>query len=468
MRGRYAVLFLVVAVLLTPSDAFAVVTVGSDLSGETGSADCGGSTCTIAQTALPGRDVTAPFDGVIVHWRVRAATGSVRLRVLHPAGAGAFTNAAQSQPVQATSTESLTFNSRTPVKAGDSIGVDLIDPSSSLGYRSTPGATDATWEPEFNPMAVETRSPSGSGADEDLYNADIEPDADGDGYGDETQDLCPTDKATHFACADIALATSVTPTPVFFGDAITYTLTITNNGPADAQAVGFSFFGSPDPHAPEVFVSATPSAGTCSAPTLDTQKHLRPGHCDIGDIALGRSATVTLVVRYFEARAFHDTLTVGSSPHDPNAANNAGTFDFTVAMRTTACSNARDGTELADRTLAGTSFGDLLHGFAGNDVISGLDGADCIFGGAGADKLKGGTGNDKLYGEAGNDYLIGDAGNDLLIGGPGTNRYNAGPGNDIINSRNHVSEIVVCGPGKDRVKADKSDRLSGCEKKSVR
>ena len=32
-------------------------------------------------------------------------------------------------------------------------------------------------------------------------NADVEPDADGDGFGDETQDQCPSDKATHGACA---------------------------------------------------------------------------------------------------------------------------------------------------------------------------------------------------------------------------------------------------------------------------
>ena len=33
-----------------------------------------------------------------------------------------------------------------------------------------------------------------------LANADIEPDADKDGYGDETQDLCSSDASTQGAC----------------------------------------------------------------------------------------------------------------------------------------------------------------------------------------------------------------------------------------------------------------------------
>ena len=35
-----------------------------------------------------------------------------------------------------------------------------------------------------------------------MLSADIEPDADHDGFGDETQDKCPTDATTHDACPD--------------------------------------------------------------------------------------------------------------------------------------------------------------------------------------------------------------------------------------------------------------------------
>jgi hypothetical protein len=39
-----------------------------------------------------------------------------------------------------------------------------------------------------------------------------------------------------------------------------------------------------------------------------------------------------------------------------------------------------------------------------------------------------------------------------------------GSGNDTINVRNHKRDIVNCGRGKDRVIADKIDKLRGCER----
>jgi hypothetical protein len=45
-------------------------------------------------------------------------------------------------------------------------------------------------------------------------SAQLEADADGDGYGDETQDECPTDASTHGACPDTtAPDTTITSGP---------------------------------------------------------------------------------------------------------------------------------------------------------------------------------------------------------------------------------------------------------------
>ena len=52
----------------------------------------------------------------------------------------------------------------------------------------------------------------------------------------------------------------------------------------------------------------------------------------------------------------------------------------------------------------------------------------------------------------------------MIVGGPGRNRYDGGMGSDSINSANGVRELVDCGFGRDFVKADPRDRLSGCEK----
>jgi Ca2+-binding RTX toxin-like protein len=134
-----------------------------------------------------------------------------------------------------------------------------------------------------------------------------------------------------------------------------------------------------------------------------------------------------------------------------------------------------------DDLLNGTPGADTIFGLGGNDVILGLGGNDVLDGGTGDDNLDGGSGRDKLKGGKGDDSLTGGAGDDVLIGGPGRDKLNGGkgndtlignggkdslvggPGNDTINSRDGIAELVKCGSGRDKVKADKKDRLSGCE-----
>jgi hypothetical protein len=159
------------------------------------------------------------------------------------------------------------------------------------------------------------------------------------------------------------------------------------------------------------------------------------------------------------------------------------------------CSWIRNGTVGAD-VIVGTPSGNTIYGFAGNDVLRGEAGDDCLLGGQGRDRLSGGPGRDKLFGDRdndrlsggadgdrlmggqgndrlrggrGSDRLIGGPGPDRLLGGPGRDRLLGGPGNDIINSVDRRRDIVLCGPGRDRVRADRVDRLVGCEiKKRVR
>lgn len=113
--------------------------------------------------------------------------------------------------------------------------------------------------------------------------------------------------------------------------------------------------------------------------------------------------------------------------------------------------------------IIGLGGDDLLDGGPGNDNLDGGPGDDTLKGGPGNDFLTGGPGNDRLFGGAGNDKLSGGKGNDILVGGPGKDSFNAGPGNDTINSKDGIPENVNCGPGKDKVTADRSDSLHGCE-----
>ena len=140
------------------------------------------------------------------------------------------------------------------------------------------------------------------------------------------------------------------------------------------------------------------------------------------------------------------------------ASNGGGSRSATsasvIARFPGACANPQTGGAGPDR-LTGLALGDRLRGLGGNDVLRGLAGDDCLSGGTGNDTLTGGTGNDTLAGDAGNDTLRGDA---------GTDRFSGGAGNDTINSRDQRRETVSCGTGRrDRVTADRVDRLVGCE-----
>jgi hypothetical protein len=118
------------------------------------------------------------------------------------------------------------------------------------------------------------------------------------------------------------------------------------------------------------------------------------------------------------------------------------------------CANVFRGGRGRDRIRA-SAFGDRLLGGRGNDSLSGLAGADCLSGESGNDKLSGGEGNDRLKG---------GRGRDKLTGGKGKDSFSAGSGKDRVNSRDGRRERVNCGSGRDRVTADKRDRLRGCER----
>ena len=118
-----------------------------------------------------------------------------------------------------------------------------------------------------------------------------------------------------------------------------------------------------------------------------------------------------------------------------------------------ACATEKRGTGGRD-TLTGTDGGDRLVGLKGNDNIKGLGGDDCLFGNKGSDRVNGGSGADQLSG--GNKR-------DRLVGGPGIDVIRAGNAGDVIKARDGEADIVDCGGGVDRVKADKRDKLTNCE-----
>ena len=148
----------------------------------------------------------------------------------------------------------------------------------------------------------------------------------------------------------------------------------------------------------------------------------------------------------------------------------------------------------ASETLAASAASTRLLGLEGNDRLTGGPGGDCIDGGPGNDRIAGLAGPDTLDGAAGRDTVTGGTGADVLSGGPGADalsggsgddrltdvaksyeaafaaptRVAGGPGADRVDTANGARDSVHCGPGRDRVVADREDRLAGCERKRFR
>jgi Ca2+-binding RTX toxin-like protein len=97
-----------------------------------------------------------------------------------------------------------------------------------------------------------------------------------------------------------------------------------------------------------------------------------------------------------------------------------------------------------------------LRGSDGPDRLIGVDSApNRILAGAGDDRVRGGSRRDEI--DAG-------PGTDVVRPGRRADRVSAGAGNDVISARDGDADTIACGGGRDRVVADREDRVSrGCE-----
>ena len=190
------------------ADAPAATTIGSDLSGVPDSACTSVTGCTATTLSSGGaRPVTAPSNGVVVRFRIRHGPtppgASYTMKVLSGAGAivgglTSFALATQAPPnqfddfvsggIDAVATVDAAGRPKgVPIARGQRIAV--FAPGGVAFEKAVAGYVLA--ERDGN-HAAGTAAYTVHGAFDVLINADIEPDADGDGYGDQSQDNCPT------------------------------------------------------------------------------------------------------------------------------------------------------------------------------------------------------------------------------------------------------------------------------------
>jgi Ca2+-binding RTX toxin-like protein len=238
--------------------------------------------------------------------------------------------------------------------------------------------------------------------------------------------------------AALALVTpqsiSDSPDPARWGDDITYTVTIVNHSgqPQNDVRTQGGVSGSLEKQAS--IKSATSDRGPCEI------KEIQGFHeyiCHVnGALEPGGVVTSRIVV------------------HTPAPGVDGGHMDLSASATIGDPAENPDGQsnyideETSMRRFNGTAEGQKLLGTSKADVLTG------------------GPFGDKLYGFGGDDTLNGGAGPDFLDGGPGRDHLNGGAGNDSIRSLDGAVDVVNCGTGKkDKVHADKKDKLKGCEKK---
>jgi hypothetical protein len=199
LASLLTVAVLVASAALAAKSGHAAVTLGSDpLPPPTNSAftcmtDQNDRGCLFVNDVIPGRQLVSPIDGVIVRWRASlnsiTAAQSIRIRVVRRVDASHFTviSSGNLEPVPA-GAGSYIFPAQLAIRSGDQVAGEadsgtgiawgaLVTGAHMFGYNPSPVEGATTNDPVFDNPDQEV-----------TLNADVEPDCDKDGLGDETQD----------------------------------------------------------------------------------------------------------------------------------------------------------------------------------------------------------------------------------------------------------------------------------------
>ncbi len=179
---RVSVLFVVVAasLALCGGAQAATVTVGSPFSADFNGTAAGSELTYINRTlGEPGANATSPKDGTVVRWRMigQHTGGPFQLVVLRPAGGEkyeAVTAGALETPPDGS--EALTFTTSLPVRAGDTIGLNVPGGGSTkVSEAIAPtGSEFRVFVPELLPGNPPQALGGGSANIEIGFNADVE------------------------------------------------------------------------------------------------------------------------------------------------------------------------------------------------------------------------------------------------------------------------------------------------------
>jgi uncharacterized repeat protein (TIGR01451 family) len=233
------------------------------------------------------------------------------------------------------------------------------------------------------------------------------------GDGDAVQDVYVKELGEPAIEADLNLTSVDGPDPLQVGSDVTYTITLTNQGPDDAQDVSMT----QELPVGLVTLSMVSTQGTCSVSGVTVT-------CEVGDMG-ATPVTITIVGTGTKKGTKATSTSVTSSTTDPDPSDNsvAGSTKFTGKSCTLVGTQGKD-------TIYATEGDDVICGLGKNDALWAYGGNDVLYGGEGDDNLRAGEGDDNSWGGNGEDFVTSIdsvSGNDTLNGGPGIDDCNADP-----------------------------------------
>ncbi|HEY0631537.1 MAG TPA: DUF11 domain-containing protein [Thermoleophilaceae bacterium] len=294
--------------------------------------NCGSSLSNVQASTSSGASYVSDRNGVIVSWNYLAGTftPTLRLRVYHATGDPTVWFTRSESPskapgsgagqVQANHLNTFTESPGIPIQTDDHLGLTTSG-ASSWSCISTGDAGDVIRQkaPPDPPVGQNSTASFGPNPNTKIgVTAVVEPDADGDNFGDETQDSCPTDPTTHSgACpVDVSIVKTASPNPKV-GEGLTYTLAVKNNhatNPAGGVTVVDSL-----PSGVSFFAASPGCAGTTTV------------ICALGSMAPGETKSVAIIVRPRASGPLANTASVTTTSSDTDTNNNSSTSLLTVA-----------------------------------------------------------------------------------------------------------------------------------------
>jgi hypothetical protein len=193
-----------------PAQAWAGQTVGT-VGPSASNQSCGTIATIYPFTAGPDSYMTQT-PGVIVSWAFanKEAVSKFELKVGHSDGVNTIKTVAQSAPADLAAGSDTPHPVRIPVSAGDRIGFYSFEMAGSFTCGSPGGGADGEQVAVSDQAPGDSTTYSSSTGLTIPLSARVEPDADGDGFGDETQDGCPSNPTVQGACPAVPAAPSST------------------------------------------------------------------------------------------------------------------------------------------------------------------------------------------------------------------------------------------------------------------